>query len=572
MSYNKMFTAQFGRLYPVYLQDCVPNDVWKGGNELIVRMQPLVAPVLHEINAYIHYFFVPYRILGSIVGASNPFTSALTGFKNGTGYERASDTCDYNMPRVDKSSISLTLNKGIFTDSDGKKHRLISNSNTNDYLNPSYLSADGSYNVLTSFVDALDMTGDVSNGGNYYLKSANGLLTFTRKNTLWDFFGFPTDLTNLNVEHSPLMFPWYAYNYIYNEYYRDENLQYPVPRNNNSILFRSWEKDFFTSALPFQQKGSAPKIPVFGVEPISFTSASSYFGGSVGTKELFLTVNPTNNIININDSEHAVDNNLNIAKVGADSSFDSVTNFSININDIRLANSIQLWQERNARCGNRYNEFLLSHFGVSNGDDRLNRPIYLGGTKSPLVISEVLQQSESNGSNALGSMGGHGISASSNFVDKYHVKEHGLIMGIMSIMPKGGYSAQGISLDWVKNTRFDWYSPEFADLGEQPIPTGSIFADGSENDLSTFGFQGAFDYMRSRQNEVTGNMRDTFQYWHCNRAFNSSPILNDKFLRCNNSDINRIFAVQDEDGFIVNLQNVVSMIRPLPALSIPRGL
>ena len=143
----------------------------------------------------------------------------------------------------------------------------------------------------------------------------------------------------------------------------------------------------------------------------------------------------------------------------------SATTF--NVADLRLVFQIQKWMERNARSGVRYTEFLRSHFGVSPRDERLQRPEYVGGSKSPIIISEVLQTSET-GSSPQGNMSGHGISASSTFCGKYRATEYGVMMGIMSIMPRTMYQ-QGLQRQWTRRTRYDFYFPEFANLSEQAV-------------------------------------------------------------------------------------------------------
>ena len=579
MSYRKLFTAQFGKLIPVYLQDCVPGDYAKIGNQIVVRTQPLAAPLMSNINVYVHYFFVPYRILGSIVGASNPFVASITGYKNGVGYTTAKETEEYSLPRVSFGSSSITLTNGEYTNDEGKTCGFIdtftSDGSTycDDDNDKAYYASSGTVPYNETFTDCLRMTMDNDRGPDLYNNTA---LRCTAKNTLWDFFGFPVmagtvafNATNM-AKYSPLMLPWYAYNMIYNEYYRDENLQQPVLRNNNAVLNRCVGKDYFTSALPFQQKGTAPQISINdGIVQLS----EDYVGQQIPLDTHDYPLVDAQGTLSTSSSLYAAaSTDINELTSEDDEWFykTMLVNGSISINDIRLANSIQLWQETNARCGNRWDEYLRAHYQTSAGDDRINRPVYIGGTKQHIVTSEVLNQS---GSGTLGDMAGHGISGASQFVGKYHVREHGVIMGIMSIMPENVYSTQGIAEEWVKNTRYDWYSPEFADLGEQPIPNGAIYYDCSTGtNTSTFGFQGAWDYMRSRRSEVCSNMRDTFDYWHTARKFSSMPSLNGEFLACQNSNYNRVFMVQDEDGFIVDCYNKADFIRPLPALSIPRSL
>ena len=184
--------------------------------------------------------------------------------------------------------------------------------------------------------------------------------------------------------------------------------------------------------------------------------------------------------------------------------------------------------ERNARGGVRYTEFLQSHFQVSPRDDRLQRPEYIGGTKSPVVISEVLQTSQSDPAvSPQGNMAGHGISVNGGHCGRYHAVEYGLIIGIMSIMPRTMYQ-QGIERQWLRKTVYDHYFPEFAHLSEQEVYQAEIYAgDLDSENGKVFGFQGRFNEMRSKQNQMVGEMRTTFDYWHLGRKFTSAPTQSD---------------------------------------------
>ena len=242
---------------------------------------------------------------------------------------------------------------------------------------------------------------------------------------------------------------------------------------------------------------------------------------------------------------------------------------TFDVNDLRLAFQIQKWMERNARAGVRYTEFLQAHFGVYPRDERLQRPEYIGGTKNPVIVSEVLQTSSTDATSPQGNMAGHGINVQQGYVGKYHVKEYGLIMGLMSIMPKPAYM-QGINRQWLRETRYDFYFPEFANLSEQAIMTAEIYnvpGTPAVTARSVFGFQGRYDEMRVKQNLITGDFRDTFNYWHLGREFANVPLLNDSFLQCNPTK--RYLAVQNEPAFLCNFGNVIKAFRPLPVIAEP---
>ena len=293
LSYTKLFTCDMGQLIPVMVDEVVPGDIFKIGNQSVIRMQPLVAPVLHEINAYVHYFFVPYRLLWQY------WEDFITGGVTGND--------SHTLPIW---SPTGTTNIGV--------------------------------------------------------------------GSLWDYLGFVPGVLP-TVTSAPLVFPRDAYNLIYNEYYRDENLQSEVALNSYLLLNRNWEKDYFTSSLPWQQRGTAPALPISGIthavfSPASFSYSTSTYAvqlsGTLGTNAFF-----TGNSAAAANAKAALDSN--IVDLSSASTF--------NVADLRLAFQIQKWMERNARAGARYTESLRAHFGVSPRDDRLQRPEYIGGSKTPLL-------------------------------------------------------------------------------------------------------------------------------------------------------------------------------------------
>lgn len=462
LSYEKKLTCDMAQLIPVMCDEVVPGDFFQIGNQAVVRFQPLVAPILHEINMYVHYFFVPYRVLWD-------------------------DWEDYISGGVD----------GQFSDP----------------------------------IPEWEPTSTV-------------------EGTLWDYFGFPV---GVNPDGAyPIDFPRRAYNLVYNEYYRDENLQTEVALTNETILNRAWEKDYFTTALPWQQRGTAPALPIAG-----------------STSAVFLQTAGTGSVINLGGDD--IDNRVIAAsKVILDNNnVDLSTATTFDIADLRLAFQIQKWMERNARAGVRYTEFLKAHFGVAPRDERLQRPEYIGGSKSPCIISEVLQTSSTDATSAQGNLAGHGITISDAYCGKYHATEFGLIIGIMSIMPRSAYS-QGIDKQWLRKTKYDFFFPEFANLSEQAILNAEICATADPlHNADIFGYQGRYDEMRTKNSQIVSGMRTTFDYWHLGRQFDllSPPVLNADFIKC--TPRKDIFAVPSEPGLIVNFANIIKAFRPLPYMAVP---
>lgn len=377
--------------------------------------------------------------------------------------------------------------------------------------------------------------------------------------SLWDFLGFPVDIDPDGCY--PIDFPRRAYNLVYNTYYRDENLQTEVAWDNEDILNRNWEKDYFTSALLEQQRGTAPALPISGTTTAVWpdgdfavaTPNAQGFNSTPGTKTYF-------------GSDATIVANAKL--FFADNTVDLSTASTFDIADLRLAFQIQKWLERNNRAGVRYTEFLHAHFGVSPRDDRLQRPEYIGGSKSPVIVSEVLKTSSTDGTSPQGNLAGHGIAVNDSYNGKIHVQEFGLIMTILSVMPRSAYQ-QGINRQWLRETRFDFYFPEFANLSEQAIINGEIFC--TDGDATTnrtiFGYQGRYDEMRTKQNMVVSEMRDTFDYWHIGRQFAAVPTLNSTFVEC--IPDKRIFADQADPGLIINHANIIKAFRPLPYMAEP---
>lgn len=522
LSYSKTFTCDMGQLIPICCEECLPGDFFSIGNSAVLRMMPLVAPMMHDVNLYVHYFFVPYRLLYGDI-------------KRKTGKE-------FNgVPDFGQADWQQFITGGV----DGR-----TGFPTNDPPMP------------LPQVDIWDGTTS---------EFPSSVTLFS----LGDYLGFP-----LKPEHSPIMhvlaFPFFAYNFIYNEYYRDETLTPCVDWYNNIILNRAWKKDYFTSALPFQQRGVAPSI------------RGSVAG--VGTVNAFWNVSPTIGpaVLNSNTIGFPPDSSpltsaggqvplgttvsVNVSNIASQL---QVTGFDAN--DLRLQFAIQKMLERNARSGARYIEFLKARWGVHPRDERLQRPEYIGGTYSPVVVNQVLNTANSVGNTDIrsqqGNMAGHGISAANSHAGKYHVKEYGLIMGIMSIMPKAVYSF-GINRSWLRKTKYDYASPEFVNLGEQEIFRNEVYANGDSS--SIFGFQGRFDEYRVNNNMVCGSMRPNsgdlyFGAWNMSRDFGGEEpvptVINGNFISCNPTK--RIYAVPSEKGIAVEFGNLIRAYRPLPYMSEP---
>lgn len=475
LSHPVLFDTDAGKLVPVLCEEMVPGDFFKISNECIVRLQPMIAPVLHSIHVRVHYFFVPYRLLWE------DWEDFITG---GTEGDDASV-----IPRWTPDTVA--------------------------------------------------------------------------KGSLWDYLGFPLVVpTGLD---RPLSFPLRAYKFIWNEFYRDQNLQTELDITADAVSMVKnvdWRKDYFTAGLPWQQRGTAPAFPIAGILPVELDT-----GGALGFTPITADRPQTGVLQDIKTTPEA-GVSVNDRPLAVDLS-NAVT---FNVADLRLAVQTQKFLERNARGGVRYTEFLRSHFAVNPRDDRLQRPEYIGGTKQPIIISEVLKTSE-DGANPQGTLAGHGLSASMAHAASYHAKEFGLVMGLMSIVPECVYNSQGFDRQWLRRDRLDFYFPEFSHLAEQAIEREEIYATDVEADnRAVWAWQGRYDEMRVKRGKVAGNFRDTLNYWHMARTFSAAPALNDAFLQVDGTDtanLARIFAVQDEPGYLVHFANVIKASRPIPIISDP---
>ncbi len=524
LSHVKRFTCDMGQLIPVYFDECVPGDTRRIGMQCVTRFEPLVAPILDSVDLTVHYFFVPTRLL---MDKEDDWNTFLTG-------------------GVDGKDESVSLPQwGI----DG---------------------FDGTFPPKPN---------PFSNGISF------------GKYSLYDYFGLPfIDNTQAGtheviLRNKILGFAQRAYNLVWNEFYRDENFCDEVSRSNSTILYRAWKKDYFTSALPWQQRGIAPALPLSGTVPVtfsnSFISSPSVEGGGLNSA-LKMKKDAGGSGINYLYSSGNIMSNVDVEQIygsiGGTASADLSNAATFDVATLRQCVQIQRWLELNARGGVRYTEFLRSHFGISPKDEVLGRPQYIGGTKSSIVISEVLQTSrtvdstETEKGSPLGRLAGHGLGASSDYICTYTSKEFGYIIGLASWMPKPSYQ-QGINRIFLRNTKFDFYFPEFAHLSEQAVTRSEIFADGSVKDNEIFGYQGAYNEMRYMPSFNCADMRDTFRYWHLGRIFSSAPNLNAGFLTTNSAydgGIRKdIFASPKEPGLLVQFANIVKAVRPLPVYGTP---
>lgn len=508
LSHDVKLSLDMGQLIPIYVEDIVPGDKFRVRTEIMLRFAPMLAPVMHRVNVFTHFFFVPYRLLWK------DWEDFITGGRTGTA--------------------SPVFPRAVVTQS-----------------------------------------GSVSKG------------------TLFDYLGYPAGqpLPANNISFSIL--PFLGYQLIYDQYYRDQNLessviehllpwssgilQYSISQfsggnNVTALRYRAWEKDYFTSALPWAQRGGQVNLPFSGQAPIDWRVESSgkkvgVLGGVTGTDGA-----ADLSSVSIFDATDVIPSSTHL-----DASVDFSNASSVTINDLRRSIKLQEWLEKNARGGARYVEQIFSHFGVKSSDARLQRAEFLGGGKTPVMISEVLQTSGSPAPDSpltetpLATMAGHGISVGSTHEFTRFFEEHGIVMGIMSVMPKTAYQ-QGTPRMFTKFDKFDYYFPEFAHLGEQEIKNKELYTTNNQDyNEATFGYTPRYAEYKYRESRVCGDFRDQLNYWHLGRIFTSSPNLNSTFVHPDPATLNRIFAVQGDNvqHLWCQVYHNIKAVRPMPKFGAP---
>lgn len=417
--------------------------------------------------------------------------------------------------------------------------------------------------------------------------------------TVWDYFALPTGLTNaLNVN----ALPFRMYYLIWNEWFRDENLQKSVKidKSDTNAVFKadrisdqpSWifssgttyvngfalaprgkRFDYFTSALPFQQKGPGVELSlsgnafVYDAQGVSVDGLSNpkeiSVAGRLMTREL--DGNWPHEVYEYNDTNQSLFNSNRFSY--ADLS--SVT--GVTISSLRTAFQMQKFYERLARGGSRYTEVLTSFFGVVSPDSRLQRPEYLGGSSKMMNINPVAQTSSTGDVTPQGNLAAYGVSAS-----KYHAftksfVEHGYIIGLLEVRADLTYQ-QGINKMWLRSTVYDWYWPTFAHLSEQAILNAEIYAQGTDEDKGVFGYQERYAEYRYHPSEICGHFRSTYtkplDVWHLSQKFDSLPTLSDQFIQ-DKPPVERVVATKNYPHFLIDIGFKYHTTRAMPMYGIP---
>ena len=383
--------------------------------------------------------------------------------------------------------------------------------------------------------------------------------------TLYDYLGIPTG-TSLTFNN----FAGRAYNLIWNEWFRDENLQDsitvdtgdgPDTATNYVLQKRGKRHDYFTSCLPWPQKGDAVQLPLGERADIAFDGANNaQIGVYSTTKGGNSAMDVTGNVL------------LNHGGTPADLLYADLTDATAaTINDLREAFQIQKLYERDARGGTRYTEIVQSHFGVVSPDARLQRPEYLGGGKDRITINPISQTSSTDATTPQGNMSAFATAGFSGHGFSKAFTEHSVVIGMACVFADLNYQ-QGLHRNFSRQTRWDFYWPALAHIGEQAVLNKEIYAQGTAADDNVFGYQERFAEYRYKPSQITGKMRSTaatsLDNWHLAQEFSALPVLNSSFIE-ENPPVDRVIAVPSEPHLLLDMFFDLKCARPMPVYSVP---
>lgn len=545
MDHERLTTCQFGAENIALYEMTLPGDTWKHKSEIFARFMPMLSPVMTRIDCRTESFYVPFRLLWR------------------------------DFPKFLRQQSQIDVNHG------------------KTYILPMYQL----------------QIGDRVLGKNHELIEITQWLDVFGPGSILEQIGYQTEMKqDLTLVTVPLL-PLLAYTFVWHEYYRDENLQdefwdclyeqmndigpYCTPNsqitlNDGSIrtlgelLFmwpfqRAFEKDYFTSALPWTQKGAPVRIPL-NINSDTLQNTVFWKPGNQGDKVRPAGSSSTNvPILAMDQYVLGVNDQSLVPQTGTQMSIDNSNHLGVRtqiagvtgptVNEFRAALQLQKWKERNALSGTRYTELLLAHWGVKSSDASLQRPLFLGGSRLPVQISSVDETAQQVGSPVatVGDMYGHGITAGNSEDFEFTFEEHGIVMQFITFMPRTSYM-QGTRRWLIQRDELEFGWPLLANLGEQPVYLGEIYNEMDAGIEDTFGYQERYCQYKFIPSSVHGSFIDTLRYWHLGRYFDIRPELSSDFILTKPEAMNRIFNYTgtDYDPILVEIYNKTRAIRELP--------
>ncbi|QKI28941.1 VP1 [Kummerowia striata gokushovirus] len=415
----------------------------------------------------------------------------------------------------------------------------------------------------------------------YLIPQASASTLAVGQNTLANYLGLPTGKA-IDLQYCPVSaLPFRAYNLIWNEWFRDQNLQNSVvvdkddgPDTPSDYVLKKRGKrhDYFTSALPWPQKGPSVELPLGQTAPVvsNSTTINLQRGDSIGVNRVIQMQNGGFDLYANGTVGPAVYSPMVFGdNTGLQTDLSAAT--SATINAIREAFQIQRLYERDARGGTRYTEIIRSHFGVVSSDARLQRPEYLGGGSAPININPVAQTSSTDATTPQANLSAFGTQVARGVGFQKAFEEHGWVIGLAAARADLTYQ-EGVERMWNRRTRFDHYWPALSHLGEQPILNSEIYVQGSTADNDVFGYQERYAEYRYKPSQVLGTFASsatgTLDIWHLAQDFTSVPVLNDSFIE-SSTPVNRVIAVPTEPHFLWDGWFKYICGRPMPTYSVP---
>lgn len=545
LSYENLLSAGMGKLYPILCKEMLPGDRFRVKSDVLIRAMPMTSPVYGNLKAYIHYFFVPNRLVWS------NWEDFITGGPNGE---------DTHVP-------PYTTLGNFLQDSISRDGESIGDSDPEIFSKLSYLQG--------TLVDYLG------------LPSYKGVTT-----------GESAPVVTITDKTPISLLPFRAFSLIWNEYYRDQNVDdeidiqkdvdglaelsvstsagvYKFAFDYHLMRRRRWLKDYFTSALPTPQRGPDVSLPIIDSGSAIVADGNLYLKGTgtVGQNDILVPDRGS-----VAESEFTIaaapQDSTGVPSIGATQyskglKLQQGSLISATINDLRQAIALQRFYEISARAGSRYIETILGHFHVKSSDARLQRPEYIGGGVTPITISEIPQTSATDETSPQGNLAGRGLGFGRTNQAIYRAEEHGYLIGILSIIPEPVYY-QGINKSFSRLQRDQYYWPSFAHLGEQPILKSELFVNpeaSQDQSQLLFGYAPRYAEYKYSPNEIHGLMRSSLANWTFARKLDAAN-LNSEFLEV--PAVNNPFAVQDDtDKFVIWISHNIDALRPMPFFGTP---